>query len=132
MSFCVNSIEIEPGSGLRVVGPGRRERGYQARIQRLEGEIECSALFERGSQRLLDRLEERLDAARSEQQAARQIERRLILALGAVQRENQILRRELSQAAAAPIGRLDGGSRSPTGLRGLLARIGGRRPGAGA
>jgi len=77
---------------LRVVGPGRRERGYLAQLERLRrraarlgGALEVSQRVERGCQRRLDRLEDELrDAHRAH--------KRLALALGALQRENELLR----------------------------------------
>jgi len=97
----------------RVIGPGRRERAYRARItdlecdlvrshtqrtalsQRLvvqERELHVAQRIERGCQRRIDRLEERVD--RTEQQKAR-----LILTLGGLQKENELLRAELDRRA---------------------------------
>ena len=138
-----------PGSGSgapapRVVGPGRRELAYRARIERLEGELvrggerrarlarrlETSQRLERGCQALLDRMEARAQADRGERRALEQRERRLVLALGALQRENELLqerlavppgrRRALPAAAAEP-------RRRPGFLARLLGRGGGRR-----
>ena len=75
----------------RVVGPGRRERAYLARIETLE-------LIERGSARRLDKLEGALDEKRREAGELAQREKRMILALGALQRENELLRERLALA----------------------------------
>ena len=103
----------------RVVGPGRRERGYLARLENLEerlsgaaaeqrkveSELETSLRLERGCQRLIDRMEvswtedrKRLDLAHAQQ-------KRLVLTLGALQRENELLRERL-ELAAAPLEQL--------------------------
>jgi len=119
---------------VRRVGPGRLERGYQARIAELEraereaalaaerarGELEVAARLERGLQRLVDRQEERLEVASSR-------EKRLALALGAVQRENELLRQRLELAGGAQA-RLPAARRAPTRgpRRGLWSRLFGR------
>lgn len=114
---------------LRVVGPGRLERGYQRRLaelqERLEeaeggrcalaGELELAQLVERGSQRYLDRVERSLGDARRELSGARGVERRLCAAMGALQRENELLRLERSRLLA------------PVASPPLLARLFGRR-----
>ena len=97
-------VEIQPAP--RVVGPGRRERAYLARVASLEREIETVSLVERGSARRLDRMERKLaatrEAALAAHAAAEQREKRLILALGALQRESEILREKLALALPAP------------------------------
>lgn len=133
----------------RKVGPGRLERGYQARVRALEeglaasrmrqqdlaqtlsharGELVVAERLERGLQRLADRQEERiLDLG--------QRESRLVLALGALQRENELLRAELGSGSAARPPELggpavehpapSGRTRKPRGRasRGLWARL---------
>lgn len=120
----------------RRVGPGRIERGYQARIAALEasereaalaaerarGELEVAGRLERGLQRLVDRQEERLELAASR-------EKRLALALGAMQRENELLRQRLELAAGAPAPQLAAprAARAPRpARRGLFGRVFGR------
>lgn len=84
-----------PG-GLRAVGPGRLERGYQRQIVRLnreleelqeglvslEAHLETARLVERGTGRYLDRLEE--ERAREQAQA-----KRLLVLVGSLQSENE-------------------------------------------
>ncbi len=150
---------LEPGlSPPRRVGPGRLERGYQARIGALQesleregarqrglevdlvrarAELEASGRVERGLQRLADRLEEKIETGA-------QMEKRLILALGALQKENELLRHQLALAAAAPAPALpsrSGGTRRRERARrpeprlaprvGWLARLVRRRPSEG-
>ena len=102
-------VEIVPVP--RVVGPGRRERAYLARVAGLERELETLSLVERGSARRLDRMERKLAATREAALAVEQQEKRLILALGALQRENEILREKLALQLAPPK------------KRGLLAKL---------
>jgi hypothetical protein len=92
--------EIVPAP--RVVGPGRKERAYLARLAGLERELEAASLVERGSARRLDRMERKLEAVREAARALEQKEHRLILALGAMQRENELLRERLVLALAPP------------------------------
>jgi len=94
--------------GLRVSGPGRKERDYLRAVRELEVEVERRAsalatlrrekavaeLVERGTGRWADRIERELDTTR--QQASR-----LLVTLGALQRENEGLRRALGAARAA-------------------------------
>jgi hypothetical protein len=91
---------------LKLVGPGRKERAYLAKVEALEREMETIALVERGSARRLDRMERKLAATREAAVAARrdgeQKEKRLILALGALQRENELLREKLALQLVAP------------------------------
>ena len=82
--------------GLRPVGPGRLERGYQRQIVRLnrdleelqqglltlEGSLETARLIERGTGRYLDRLE----AQRAKEQAQA---KRLLVLVGSLQSENE-------------------------------------------
>lgn len=82
----------------RVVGPGRRELAYLARVAELEREVDLATLVERGSARRLDRMEGALDEKRRETEALAQREKRMVLALGAMQRENEILRERLALA----------------------------------
>jgi hypothetical protein len=83
----------------RVVGPGRRELAYLARVAELEREVDLASLVERGSTRRLDRMEGALDEKRREAEALAQREKRMILALGALQRENEILHERLALAS---------------------------------
>lgn len=131
------SQESPAGSdpGLRVVGPGRRELGYQRRVTELqrdlsstrtevcvldervaarERELELAVKIERGSQRRLDRLETSLATAQQQQS-------RLVLALGALQRENEDLRARLAAPERPRVG--PRAQREPGRSRGLLARL---------
>ncbi len=136
-----------PSVALRRIGPGRLERGYQARIGALEqslereearerslehdlvraqAELETAARIERGLQKLTDRMEGKLETSA-------QREKRLILALGAIQKENELLRRQLALAAAPalqalPRARARERSRRTAPRPGWVARILGRRP----
>ena len=96
---------------LKLVGPGRKERAYLAKVAELEREIETIGLVERGSARRLDRMERKLAATREAALVLEQKEKRLILALGALQRENELLREKLALQLTAP---------QP---RGLLSRL---------
>jgi chromosome segregation ATPase len=124
-------IRPEPGSphgAARIVGPGRRERGYLERISALAGELalegerreglrrvleqraaelDTSLRVERGCQRRIDRLEERIDRERERLAQAERQHKRLALALGALQRENELLRERIGLAEAVPQGRLE-------------------------
>ena len=122
---------------LRVTGPGRKERAYQARIEVLEADAEAAAcahgevsrelevarLIERGTERLTDRLE--AEAVRSKEQLERVQDqgKRLMVALGALQGENQVLRAELEAARSREHRLL---ARSPRPRKPLLARLLGR------
>lgn len=117
-------LRAEPsGAGLRaplrICGPGRLERGYQARLEGLGRELELAALVERGAQRRADACERDARAAARRARELEQRSHRLMLALGALQRENEGLRAAIA-AAAAP--RLE----APR-PRGLLRRWLGRR-----
>ena len=103
--------------GMRVVGPGRRERAYQDRIGALSTaldsahrELEEASLVERGTGRYVDRVEAELVAAREREEEARQQLNRTLVLLGATQREVEGLRLALERAlqrsltAAAPSG----------------------------
>lgn len=100
---------VEPpgnAEGPRVVGPGRRERSYQAHVARLEGELSVRARelatserLERGCQRMIDRLERDVAGGRERARLLEQQQKRLILALGAAQREVELLR---ERAGLAP------------------------------
>ena len=112
----------EPVVELRVVGPGRRERSYRARIAALyldlderAAELETARLVERGTNRLIDRVEAELERERHQQ-------KRLLVAFGGLQRENEQLSAELTRARAR-LARLD----APAPRRGLLARLFGAR-----
>jgi hypothetical protein len=94
---------------LKVVGPGRRERGWREEVGRLDRrleqagrELETARLVERGSQRLLDRVEEELVRERGELGRLRQAQARLVLAMGALQRENEALRGRVALLDAPP------------------------------
>jgi len=87
---------------VRVVGPGKRERGYLEKLAALASELEAAALVERGSARRLDRMEKKLEAVREAADAEVQKSHRLILALGSLQRENEMLREKLTLALATP------------------------------
>jgi len=114
-------VEIRPvprGAPPRIVGPGRREREYLARVSGLESALEAAALVERGSSRRLDRMEKKLDAVREVVEIQQKKEHRLILALGALQRENEMLREKLA------LGSGDRRQRAlPAPKRSLLARL---------
>ena len=70
MGVVEQTVELIPRAP-RVVGPGRRERGYLQRLDRLQGqlqstgeeqrqtqrELDTSVRLERGCQRLIDRME---------------------------------------------------------------------------
>lgn len=93
------------GRGLRVVGPGRRERDYQERIGALEGSLDGLhraldqvALLERGTSRIADRLEAELEGTRARETEARHQLHRTLVLLGAAQREVEGLREALSTA----------------------------------
>jgi hypothetical protein len=93
------------GRGLRVVGPGRREREYQERIGALEGSLDGlhraldeAALVERGTGRFADRIEAELEATRARETEARHQLHRTLVLLGAAQREVEGLRAELCAA----------------------------------
>jgi hypothetical protein len=109
---------LRPDS-VRIVGPGRRERGYQAQLAALQSsletrdrELEAASLVERGSARRLDRMERKLEAVREATVALEQKEHRLILALGGLQRENELLREKLAlSAGASATPKLTAGSR---------------------
>lgn len=88
-------VELIPAAARpRPVGPGRKERAYQARIAAAERELETARLLERGSNRLLDRLER-------EAAEARRMERRLSFALGALQAQNLALQAQVRELSAA-------------------------------
>ena len=123
------SPEFVPGDGgiaqplalrvpvpLRVIGPGRFERGYLQRLAGLAGELEMvrederrlanglregkaalemSLRVERGCQRRMDRLELRLEERTQALLASERQHKRLLLALGSMQRENELLRAQL-------------------------------------
>lgn len=114
-------VEIRPvprGAPPRIVGPGRREREYIARVSGLESALEAAALVERGSSRRLDRMEKKLDAVREVVEIQQKKEHRLILALGALQRENEMLREKLA------LGSGDRRQRAlPAPKRSFLARL---------
>jgi hypothetical protein len=120
----------EPMPRLRVIGPGRFERGYLHRLSglaaELEGARECesrarerlrqttaalevSRSVERGCQRRLDRSETWLEERTQALLASERQQKRLALTLGAMQRENEMLRAQL-QLAPARSGRLERGS----------------------
>jgi hypothetical protein len=79
----------------RVVAPGRLERAYQARIGRLEGDLEASALVERGTQRRCERVEGRLEQSERHLEQSLQTERRLCATLGRLEGENALLRERI-------------------------------------
>lgn len=116
---------------LRVIGPGRFERGYLQRLSGLAAELEVvrererrlaesmressaalevSQRVERGCQRHIDRLEQRLESRTQALLESERAHKRLALAIGALQRENELLRERATAAlAAAPqTGRDDG------------------------
>lgn len=114
---------VLPALAARVVGPGRRERGYLDRLARLERslaerevELDVSTRLERGCQRMLDRLEKQSDADRAQVAQLQQQQKQLILALGAAQREVEMLREQLQLAAEAP-------KQLPPARRGWLSRL---------
>ena len=92
---------------LKVVGPGRRERAYQEKIQTLEHEaglnvraLETASLIERGSRNLMDRMERQLDSSDEALERERAASRRVCVMLGALQHENEVMREELNSARA--------------------------------
>ena len=114
-------------SGLRVVGPGRRERAYVQQIEALDHKLadadqklELARLVERGSQRLLDRIEADLERKRKEAGELRPAQSRLVLSLGAVQAQNEALRAE-NQALRERVALLDAPAKSSWWAR-LLGR----------
>ncbi|MCA9003434.1 MAG: hypothetical protein KDB61_16030, partial [Planctomycetes bacterium] len=94
----------EGSAPVRVVGPGRRERAYQARIadlshdlelsqgarNRADRELEVARLVERGTRRFVDRLEDRIGLR--EEQA-----RRALVLAGSLQRTNQLLEAKIAR-----------------------------------
>ncbi len=111
---------------LRVVGPGRKERGYLQQIARLEQEnhdrgsaLEAAALVERGTERYVDRLEERGKQDRERLQQVQAQGNRLLVTLGAMQRENERLRQDLQGMR----GRLEAPTTGPVGLVQRLGRL---------
>jgi len=102
-----------PTKDPKVVGPGRRERSYQDRIQALEQQaavsehtLETASLIERGSRNLLDRMERQLDSSDEALERERAASRRVCVMLGALQRENEVIREELT-AARVQLARLE-------------------------
>jgi hypothetical protein len=118
-----DTMREDPGTlrpRARVVGPGRRERAYVARIGELERrlgradrELELAALVERGATRWLDRAERELDRTRAERS-------RLLVVLGALQRDNERLA-ERARALETRAAALEAPARA-----GFLARLLGR------
>ena len=113
---------------LRVIGPGRFERGYLTRLSGLSAELEMarecerrqlddlrtgkaalevSQRVERGCQRRIDRLEDRVEERTQALLESERQHKRLILALGVLQGENAVLRSKLERE----IGR--GSARAP-------------------
>lgn len=117
-------VELRPAP--RVVGPGRKERAYQAQIAELgrraadlsgqlgttRRELEVARLVERGTDRLVGRLEDRLE--RSEAQKAR-----ALVLVGGLQAELEATRERLALAEAQL-------RQLPAPRRGLLSRLLGR------
>lgn len=115
------------GAPMRVVGPGRMERGYVERIRFLEEEAEVrarsldtAALVERGSMHLLDRMERQLDSEEEALERERAASRRVCVMLGALQRDNEVLREEL-ESAKGQLARLEA-PRKRTLVQRLLGR----------
>ena len=125
--------ELVPRPPVRVVGPGRRERAYQAEIAELgrraaslsgdlgearrelgatQRELEVARLVERGTDRLVGRLEERMERVEAQKSRA------LVLA-GGLQAELEATRARLAEAE----GRL---RQLTPPRRGLVARLLGR------
>ncbi|MEZ6013915.1 MAG: hypothetical protein R3F49_02270 [Planctomycetota bacterium] len=95
--------------GLRVTGPGRREREYLDRIGDLQRSVEGlhrtldhAALVERGAGRRMDRLERDLVDVRAREERAREQLHRTLVVLGATQREVEGLRLALERSARRP------------------------------
>jgi len=122
--------------GLRVIGPGRRERDYLERVDDLTGaldqahrELDHAALIERGTGRFVERMVresrtamerlegERQESLQREEALRRQLNRTLVL-LGATQNEVEGLRQALAGAARRALA-----SNANTGW---LARLTGR------
>jgi hypothetical protein len=114
-------VEIFPvprGAPPRIVGPGRREKEYLARVAGLETALDAAALVERGSSRRLDRMDRKLDMVGEVVELQQKKEHRLILALGALQRENEMLREKLALGSPARIPKA-----LPAPKRSFLARL---------
>lgn len=87
------------------MGPGRRERAYQAEIvdlgrrgatlsgqlHQVMGELETAQLVERGTARFTDRLEERVERAQAQKARA-------LVLVGSLQQEVAQVRAQLAQA----------------------------------
>ena len=111
----------------RIVGPGRQERSYLARIAELRTELDLENLVGRGTRRRAERVERVLtdterERARLAAEAAEraQTERRLLVLVGALQSENAALRAQLERAAPKP-------ALAPPARRPFLARLFGKR-----
>lgn len=114
--------------GLRVTGPGRREREYLERVDVLStvldatrAELERAALVERGTGRLADRLERELAAGREREREVGQQLHRVLVALGSTQRELEEVRARLARAEARQI--TDGSELAARRRPGWLARV---------
>jgi hypothetical protein len=114
-------VELTPQ--VRVVGPGRLERGYQERIGRLERQasekddaLGAASLIERGTERYVDRLEQERRVDRERLLKVQAQGNRLLVAMGAMQQENERLVGELHRAQ----GRIAAGEGS--GVLGALRR----------
>jgi hypothetical protein len=115
------------GRGLRVIGPGRRERDYQERIGALEGSLDGlyraldqAALVERGTSRFADRIEAELEATRDRETTARHQLHRTLVLLGAAQSEVENLRAALTAATRRALPKPV--ERRPTWFARLIAR----------
>jgi len=141
--------QLDPMPRLRVIGPGRFERGYLQRLSGLAAEVEVarerelrsreslrhttaalnvSRSVEHGCQRRLDRIETLLEQRTQALLASEQQQKRLALGLGALQRENEHLRAQLALAAprqtALEIEQAPGAARAKNRARpGLLRRL---------
>ncbi|MEO6709253.1 MAG: hypothetical protein ABIP42_06715 [Planctomycetota bacterium] len=115
----LESSRSASSSPLRVIGPGRFERGYLERLSGLSAEIEVtrdrerrlldnlregkaalevSQRVERGCQRRIDRLEGWLEARTQALLESERQQKRLAFALGSMQRELDTLREKAAPA----------------------------------
>jgi chromosome segregation ATPase len=119
-------LELQPRPGMRVVGPGRKERAYQVQIAELgrraadlsgqlgttRRELEVARLVERGTDRLVGRLEQRLERADAQKARA-------LVLVGGLQAELEATRERLALAEAKL-------RQLPAPRRGWMSRLLGR------
>lgn len=140
----------EPPPQLRVIGPGRFERGYLQRLSGLAAEVEVahdresrlleslregkaalevSQRVEHGCQRRIDRLEGWLEQRTQALLESERQQKRLALALGSMQREVEMLRAQSALALAGVAEQSHAGDTAapPSSRAGLWRRIFGFR-----